>query len=92
MNEVTRQTEDLFVNGEFSQIIFIPIVSLRREGKGGTEKLRALLFNIYFTVILKTDTHQKCQLLLLKQRLQNRTVSWYKSIEIKRCRVENSDV
>ena len=32
MNDVTRQTEDLFVNGEFSQIIFIAIVWLRREG------------------------------------------------------------
>ena len=56
MNDVTRQTEDLFVNGEFSQIIFIPIVWLRREGKGGTKKLRAMLFNIHFTVILKTVT------------------------------------
>ena len=32
MNDVTRQTEVLFVNGKFSQIIFIPIVWLRREG------------------------------------------------------------
>ena len=32
MNDVTWQTEDLFVNGKFSQIIFIPIVWQRREG------------------------------------------------------------
>ena len=54
MNDVTRQTEDLFVNGKFSQIIFIPIVW--KEGKGGTEKPSAVLFNIYFTVILKNVT------------------------------------
>ena len=48
MTAVTKQTEDLFVNGKFSQIIFIPIVWLRREGWHQEAKIQgqAMLFNI----------------------------------------------
>ena len=63
MNDVTRQTEDLFVNGEFSQIIFIAIVWLRREG-WHQEAVRATLFNIYFTVNIR-EYHTPEMLMLL---------------------------
>ena len=63
MNDVTRQTEDLFVNGEFSQIIFIAIVWLRREG-WHQEAVRATLFNIYFAVNIR-ECHTPEMLVLL---------------------------
>ena len=90
MTEVTRQTEYLFVNGKFSQIIFIPIVWLRREGwhQEAESQGRAMLFNIYFTVILNNVTHQKCLLLLLKQRLQNSLIN--KKISMSIIQMSNS--